>query len=110
VLPQAAFTAACDLFDGIAKAAGLVAVGTEAKGGRGRPGVVCDLTNDMVFESERGAYALDELEDGQFAAGHEGHDCVCRRRSSDTGRIHRNASSATRSDIAASTCTISRPA
>jgi hypothetical protein len=69
VLPKAAFDTACDLFDGITAAAGLVVVkGSKQQGA----GAVYDLTNNMVFESENERYRLDELEDAYFAAQHEG--------------------------------------
>src|SRR5262249_11248870 len=50
VLPKAAFAAACDLFDEIVAAAGLMAIKAE-KQSSGMARVVYDLTDDMVFES-----------------------------------------------------------
>src|SRR5262249_23878576 len=47
ILPKAAFAAACDLFDEIARAAGLTVVKVETQG-NGAPRVVYDLTDDMV--------------------------------------------------------------
>jgi len=73
VLPKAAFAAACDLFDEIAAAAGLTAVKAE-KQGSGATGVVYDLTDDMVFESDSDTYRLGELEDALCAAQHEGRE------------------------------------
>ena len=60
ILPKAAFAAACDLFDEIAAAAGLTVV--KAEQGNGAAGVVYDLTDNMVFESESDIYRLSELE------------------------------------------------
>src|SRR5262245_4291448 len=73
ILPKAAFAAACDLFDEIARAAGLTVVKVETQG-NGAPRVVYDLTDDMVFENNSGTYRLNELEDALCAAQHEGHD------------------------------------
>jgi hypothetical protein len=73
-LPKAAFAAACDLFDEIAAAAGLTAIKAKTTQGNGATHVIYDLTDDMVFENESGAYRLDELEDALGAAQHEGHD------------------------------------
>src|SRR5262249_5785460 len=73
VLPKAAFTAARDLFDAIAAAAGLTAVKAEQQG-NGAARVVYDLTDDMVFESSNGTYRLGELEDALCAAQHEGRE------------------------------------
>jgi hypothetical protein len=72
VLPKAAFAAACDLFDEIAAAAGLTVV--KAEQGNGATGVVYDLTDDMVFESESDSYRLGELADALCAARHEGRE------------------------------------
>src|SRR5262249_20849258 len=75
VLPKAAFAAACNLFDEIAAAAGLVAVKVETTAqGNGAARVVYDLTDDMVFENESDTYSLDELADALAAAQHEGRD------------------------------------
>jgi hypothetical protein len=72
ILPKAAFAAACDLFDEIAAAAGLIIV--KAERGNGAAGVVYDLTDNMVFESESDVYRLGELEDALCAAQHEGRE------------------------------------
>jgi len=72
VLPKAAFETARDLFDEIAAAAGLTVV--KAEQGNGATGVIYDLTDAMVFESENGTYRLGELEDALCAAQHEGHE------------------------------------
>jgi hypothetical protein len=72
VLPKAAFAAACDLFDEIAAAAGLMVV--KAEHGNGAAGVVYDLTDDMAFESDSSTYRLGELEDALCAAQHEGRE------------------------------------
>jgi hypothetical protein len=72
VLPKAAFVAACDLFDEIAAAAGLTVV--KAEQGNGATGVVYDLVDNMVFESDSDTYRLDELEDALCAAQHEGRE------------------------------------
>jgi hypothetical protein len=72
VLPKAAFAAACDLFDEIAAAAGLTVVKTEQ--GEGATGVIYDLVDNMVFESDSDTYRLDELEDALYAAQHEGRE------------------------------------
>jgi hypothetical protein len=72
ILPKAAFAAACDLFDEIAAAAGLTVV--KAAQGNGATGVVYDLTDDMVFESDSDIYRLGELEDALCAAQHEGRE------------------------------------
>jgi len=74
VLPKAAFAAACNLFDEIAAAAGLTAIKAETQQGNGATRVVHDLTDDMVFESDRGTYRLDELEDALAAAQHEARE------------------------------------
>ena len=62
VLPKAAYAAACDLFDGIAAAAGLTAV-KEARA-RGESAAMCfELTADMVVETrELGTMTVAELE------------------------------------------------
>jgi hypothetical protein len=73
MLPKAAFTAACDLFDEIAAAAGLTVV-RAAEQSNGATGVVYNLTDDMVFESDSDTYRLDELEDALCAAQHEGRE------------------------------------
>src|SRR5262245_60496473 len=61
-LPKAAFTAACNLFEGIAQDAGLAVIKrTGNDGGEGKR-VVYDLTDDMVFESDHDTYhGLEEL-------------------------------------------------
>jgi hypothetical protein len=73
ILPKAAFTAACNLFEEIAQQAGLSVVKkTGNDGGEGKR-VVYDLTNDMVFESEYDTYhGLEELADECVVAEHEG--------------------------------------
>ena len=71
-LPKVAFAAACDLFDEIAAAAGLTI--DKAEQGNGATGVVYDLTDSMVFESDSDAYRLSELEDALCAAQHEGRE------------------------------------
>jgi hypothetical protein len=74
VLPKAAFTAACDLFDEIAAAAGLTAIKAKKTQGNGASHVVYDLTDDMVFESECDTYhGLEELTDACVVAEHEGY-------------------------------------
>jgi len=73
ILPKAAFAAACDLFDEIAAVAGLTVVKTDTHG-NGATGVVYDLTDNMVFESESNIYRLGELEDALCAAQHEGRE------------------------------------
>src|SRR5262249_25847314 len=73
VLPKAAFAAACDLFDEIAAAAGLIAVKTEPANGAAR--AVYDLTDDMVFENGSDSYrGLEELTNAAIAANNESHD------------------------------------
>jgi hypothetical protein len=72
VLPKEAFAAACDLFDAIATAAGLTVV--KAEQCNEAAGVVYDLIDDMVFESESGSYRLGELEDALCAAQYEGRE------------------------------------
>jgi hypothetical protein len=72
VLPNAAFAAACDLFDEIAAAAGLTIV--KAEQSDEAAGVVYDLTDNMLFESDSGVYRLGELEDALCAAQHEGRE------------------------------------
>ena len=71
VLPKAAYALACNLFDEIAQAAGLTAIN---KIGSEGTGVVYDLTDDMLFESENGAYRLNELDAMRLAAQHEGRE------------------------------------
>jgi hypothetical protein len=73
VLPKAAFTAACDLFDEIAAAAGLTAIKAETQGNAATR-VVYDLADDMVFKSDSDTYRLDELEDALCTAQHEGRE------------------------------------
>jgi hypothetical protein len=74
VLPKEAFTAACNLFEEIAQAAGLSIVKTKGQSGEGKR-VVFDLTDDMVFENECGAYrGLEELTDAYIAAKHDGRE------------------------------------
>jgi hypothetical protein len=73
VLPKAAFIAACNLFEGIARDAGLSVIEKTGNGG-GAKRVVYDLTDAMVFESESGSYRLDELEAACLANQHEGRD------------------------------------
>jgi hypothetical protein len=72
VLPKAAFAAACDLFNEIAAAAGLTVV--KAKQDSEATGVIYDLTDDMVFESDSDIYRLSELEDALCAVQHEGRE------------------------------------
>jgi hypothetical protein len=79
VLPKAAFTEACNLFEGIAQDAGLAikrrgSFGKDGPGGGEGKRAVYDLTDDMVFENSCVAYhGLDELADACVAAEHEGH-------------------------------------
>jgi hypothetical protein len=73
VLRKAAFVEVCNLFDFIAAAAGLTVVKTEMQD-NGAAGVVYDLTDDMVFESENDIYRLGELEDALCVAQHEGRE------------------------------------
>jgi hypothetical protein len=63
VLPRAAYAQACDLFDEIAAAAGLVAV-KERRRSRGEAAVMCfELDADMVIETrDHGAMTVAELE------------------------------------------------
>jgi len=74
VLPKAAFTAACNLFEEIAQDAGLSVIkGTGNDGGKDKR-VVYDLTDDMVFESDSDTYhGLEELAEACVVAEHEGH-------------------------------------
>jgi hypothetical protein len=74
MLPKAAFTAACNLFEGIAQDAGLKVIKrTGNNDGEGKR-VVYDLTDDMVFENDHGAYrGLEELADACIVAEHEGY-------------------------------------
>ena len=63
VLPKAAYALACDLFDGIAAAAGLTAV-KEARGGRGGAAPRCfELDADTEIETrDHGVMTVAELE------------------------------------------------
>jgi len=73
VLPKAAFTAACNLFEAIAQDAGLKVIKRIGNGGGEGKRVVYDLTDDMVFESGYHTYhGLEELADACVAAKHEG--------------------------------------
>jgi len=73
VLPKAAFTATCNLFEEIAQDAGLKVIKRIGNGGGGDKRVVYDLTDDMVFESGYDTYhGLEELTDACVAAKHEG--------------------------------------
>jgi hypothetical protein len=74
VLPKTAFTAACNLFEGIAQDTGLKVIKrTGNDGGEGKR-IVYDLTDDMVFESDHDTYhGLEELTDACMVAEHEGH-------------------------------------
>jgi hypothetical protein len=75
VLPKAAFAAACDLFERIARDAGLSVIERTGSDGGKDQHVVYDLTDAMVFESESAAYrGLTELTDACLAAAHEGRD------------------------------------
>jgi hypothetical protein len=73
MLPKEAFTAACNLFEGIAQDAGLSVIKkTGNSGGEGKR-VVYDLTDEMVFENGYSAYhGLEELADAGVVADHEG--------------------------------------
>jgi hypothetical protein len=73
MLPKEAFTAACNLFEGIAQDAGLSVIKkTRNSGGEGKR-VVYDLTDEMVFENGYSAYhGLEELADAGVVAEHEG--------------------------------------
>jgi hypothetical protein len=74
VLPKAAFTAACNLFEGIAQDAGLSVIKRIGNGGGEEKRVVYDLTDGMVFESDYDTYhGLEELADACLVAEHEGH-------------------------------------
>ena len=74
VLPKAAFTAACNLFEEIAQDAGLKVIERTGNGGGEGKRVVYDLTDDMVFESDSDTYrGLEELTDACLVAEHEGH-------------------------------------
>jgi len=73
VLPQAAFVAACNVFDEIAQGAGLMAVKT-APNGSADSTLAFDLTDEMIFENASGTYQLDELEAARAAARHQGRD------------------------------------
>jgi len=73
VLPKAAFTAACNLFEAIAQDVGLKVIKRIGNDGGGDKRVVYDLTDDMVFESGYHTYrGLEELTDACVAAKHEG--------------------------------------
>jgi hypothetical protein len=73
-LPKAAFTAACNLFEEIAQAAGLSVIKRTGNGGSEGKRVVYDLTDDMVFESDRATYhGLEELTEACVVAEHEGY-------------------------------------
>jgi hypothetical protein len=73
ILPKAAFTTACNLFEEIAQDAGLSIVKQIGNGGSEGKRVVYDLTDDMVFESECDSYrGLEELADACVVAEHEG--------------------------------------
>jgi hypothetical protein len=73
VLPKAAFAAACNLFDGIAKAAGLVVVeGSKQHCDNGARTIVFDLTDEMTFDDGRCAYQLGELDDQRIYMEHNG--------------------------------------
>jgi len=74
ILPKAAFTTACDLFEGIAQDAGLSVTKRIGNGGGEGKRVVYDLTDDMVFESDHDTYrGLEELAEACVVAAHEGH-------------------------------------
>jgi hypothetical protein len=73
-LPKAAFTAACNLFEGIAQDVGLSVIKRIGNGGGEGKRVVYDLTDDMVFESDDDTYhGLEELTDACVVAEHEGY-------------------------------------
>jgi hypothetical protein len=73
ILPEAAFTAACDMFERIAQDAGLSVIRRTGNGGGEGKGVIYDLTGAMVFENGCDTYrGLEELADAYAAAGHEG--------------------------------------
>jgi hypothetical protein len=74
VLPKAAFTTACNLFEELAQAAGLSIIRRRGNdGGKGKR-VIYDLTDEMVFESDRDTYrGLEELADACVVAAHEGY-------------------------------------
>jgi hypothetical protein len=75
ILPKAAFTEACNLFEGFAQDAGLSVIKKTRNGSGEGKRVVYDLTGDMVFESACDAYrGLEELDDARSAAQHEGRD------------------------------------
>jgi hypothetical protein len=76
ILPKTAFAAACNLFDEIAQAAELSVVKNSGNSGGGGAGerVVYDLTDDMLFASDRASYrGLEELTAACIAAAHEGY-------------------------------------
>ena len=72
VLPKEAFAEACNLFEEIARNAGLSIV-TGSTGGSGGGSVVYDLTDSMIFEGEYGTFhGLEELTEACAVAEHEG--------------------------------------
>jgi hypothetical protein len=74
ILPKAAMTAACNLFEGMAQDAGLAVIKRTGNDGGAGKRVVYDLADDMVFESDHGSYhGLEELTDAYAAAEHEGY-------------------------------------
>jgi hypothetical protein len=74
IQPKAVFTAACDLFEEIARDAGLSVIKRTSNDGGEAKRVVYDLTDDMVFESECDTYhGLEELADAYAVAEHEGY-------------------------------------
>jgi hypothetical protein len=74
VLPKAAFTAACNLFEEIAQAAGLSVIKRIGNDGGEGQRAVYDLTDDMVFESDHDTYCgLEELAAACVVAEHEGY-------------------------------------
>jgi hypothetical protein len=77
ILPKAAFTEACNLFEGIAQDAGLSIVKKTGNGSGEGKRVIYDLTGDMVFESACDVYhGLEELEDAYIVAEHEGRQLL----------------------------------
>jgi hypothetical protein len=74
MLPKAAFTAACNLFEELAQDAGLKVIKRIGNDGGEGKRVVYDLTDDMVFESDYNTYhGLEELADACVVAEHEGY-------------------------------------
>jgi len=74
VLPKAAFAAACNLFEELARDAGLSVIKRTGNGNGEGKRVVYDLTDDMVFESDHGTYrGLEELAEACVVAEHEGY-------------------------------------